>query len=1018
MMIFLFFLSAIIIIIITITIIYFFLFSYPFSKSKGLSKHYIHKHVMMPRKDKRKGDCCGRFEASSDGYYCKICDFFFHKTCVESSQSINHPSHLMHSLTLQDRQDHYSCTLCRRHMENLIYSCEECGFHTDLHCAMYPPPDVIDNSETHGHKLTFYKWALEYYCYAKCGSIGEGASYSCDECGLTFHSGCVDHPLKPNRSSEVKHPLEVNHSHHPLHPLKLLKGVERPNYCDGTCRLCGKEIGDKLFYHCSSCNFTVDMRCVVSPPAPSLLNLKAHDHQLNLIPRLISFTCNACGLKGDRSPYVCIQCGFMVHQDCLDFPRLININRHDHRVSRTSLIGVVDSVCGVCRKKVDWTCGGFSCHKCPGYIVHSKCATRQDVWNGKELEGIPEETEDTEPYVRIDDNTIQHFSHKEHNLRFNKGCILREEDRWCSACTQPIYPKSFYGCMDCDFFLHKKCAELPKRKRHALHNDWLSLVTSEDDLFYCSACYVRSNGFKYQGEGAFSYVKLDVRCCSIYEPFDHPSHPQHPLYLLSPHDDGICNGCKRFQFKVLRCIEDKCGFVLDVKCATLPQVVNHRVEDHALTLCYGEEAEGKYWCDICEKELNPKKWFYTNKDHETSLHTECVFGDLTAFMPGKRGEYWYNHFEVVLNNSMSRPYCNQCKSRCMFPIMLRLFNGTLDSYICSYDCLDRFPVGDRGWTRMEIFRKAETVRLRSYHDKYLLAEDDEESVNQDRDGRSMNARWTVEIVEEANVIRLKSCFGKYLTASNIPMFLGMTGKKVTQTLPRRLDSSTEWEPVREGVQVRLKTRYGQYLRANGGLPPWRNSITHDIPHRTTTQDWVLWDIDILESRKKKTPPVDAPPPAAASPPPMAASPPAFTPLPPPPPPPELLMERKDDYDEPHSPEGFSLKSPRFSKTETVDRVSSPVRADGRLIYYRVADNDQNVDESAKEELFCFKGMGLEELKQKLEEETGLSGISICSKNPLNGKLYPLRLHLPPNNTKMHVVLIPSSSKGDDAASTS
>uniref|UniRef100_A0A0D3DC43 AAA+ ATPase domain-containing protein n=1 Tax=Brassica oleracea var. oleracea TaxID=109376 RepID=A0A0D3DC43_BRAOL len=63
-------------------------------------------------------------------------------------------------------------------------------------------------------------------------------------------------------------------------------------------------------------------------------------------------------------------------------------------------------------------------------------------------------------------------------------------------------------------------------------------------------------------------------------------------------------------------------------------------------------------------------------------------------------------------------------------------------------------------------------------------------------------------------------------------------------------------------------------------------------------------------------------------------------------------------------------------------------------------------ERAKEELLCFKGMGPEELKQKLEEETALNYISICSKNPLNGIL---RLHLPPNNTKMNVVLFPSSS---------
>ncbi|RHN41155.1 hypothetical protein MtrunA17_Chr8g0363011 [Medicago truncatula] len=46
------------------------------------------------------------------------------------------------------------------------------------------------------------------------------------------------------------------------------------------------------------------------------------------------------------------------------------------------------------------------------------------------------------------------------------------------------------------------------------------------------------------------------------------------------------------------------------------------------------------------------------------------------------------------------------------------------------------------------------------------------------------------------------------------------GQKVIQTLPRRLDSSVEWE----GAQVKLKTRYGNFLRGNGGLLPWRNSV--------------------------------------------------------------------------------------------------------------------------------------------------------------------------------------------------
>ncbi|XP_058187556.1 uncharacterized protein LOC131304355 [Rhododendron vialii] len=284
---------------------------------------------------------------------------------------------------------------------------------------------------------------------------------------------------------------------------------------------------------------------------------------------------------------------------------------------------------------------------------------------------------------------------------------------------------------------------------------------------------------------------------------------------------------------------------------------------------------------------------------------------------------------------------------------------------------------------MEMFQKAKTVRLRSHHDKYLLAEEDQESVCQDRQGSIQRAKWTVEFVDGVDgVVRLRSCYGKYLTATDEQFLLGVTGRRVCQTLPRKLDSKVDWEPIRDGFQVRLKTRYGNYLRANGGLPPWRNSITHDIPHRHT--DWIMWEVDIVELRPEQ------PPPQLASPPPVRS---------------DSLSES-----EPSSP-SFHLRTPRSSKLESSDSIGgTSAKSEGRVIYYSVVEDDVKIEEGREEPSFHFKGHGLEELTAKLEEETGLEDVIVCLRNRLNGKLYPLRLDLPPNNATMHIVVVPSSSK--------
>ncbi|CAE6133170.1 unnamed protein product [Arabidopsis arenosa] len=486
-------------------------------ESEGVSLPLIHKHLMMPwDNDLQKGDCCGRFGFSSGGYCCKRCDSFFHRKCVDvSSKSIEHPSHSIHTLKLQSKLLYLNlykiCDLCGKRIVNLLYGCKICDFNVDLYCAKYPPPEVIDISETHHHKLTLFKKLTVFNCDAnKCGKPGLEFPYKCHECDLAFHVDCVWNPPEPEYPSE-------------------------------------------------------------------------------------------------------------------------------------------------------------------------------DVWNGEELEGIPEEIEDTEPYVVNDDNTIQHFSHKEHDLRFHVNGLFWEENKRCSACSHPICLQSFYGCIDCDFMLHQSCANYPRKKWHVLHNDRLTLVTSKDGVFWCQACGRMSNGFMYKcGD-----TRLDVLCGSVSEPFVHPSHPHHPLYYIPSVEEKKCNGCNNSTSRVLTCIESGCGFVLCFHCATLPQVVKHRVDDHPLSLCYGEKASGKYWCDICEKETSPSTWFYTCKDHRASLHTKCVLGDFPGLMPRSTVKLDSRSFEVVLNTSVSRPFCRVCESHCMYPIVLKML-GISDRYICSLDCIRRF----------------------------------------------------------------------------------------------------------------------------------------------------------------------------------------------------------------------------------------------------------------------------------------------------------------------------------------
>jgi hypothetical protein len=160
---------------------------------------------------------------------------------------------------------------------------------------------------------------------------------------------------------------------------------------------------------------------------------------------------------------------------------------------------------------------------------------------------------------------------------------------------------------------------------------------------------------------------------------------------------------------------------------------------------------------------------------------------------------------------------------------------------------------------MEVFERAATVRLKSIHGRFLWADGNRKSVSQTGDSRDVATVWKVEQVTVGAAVRFKSVHDLYLAETDFAYILGLTGKKVIQSYSSKADSAVEWQPISQGKYVKLKTRRGTFLRANGVmLPGYRNSVTHDVPESPATQSWILWEVQVVESIPRKSPVEEAP----------------------------------------------------------------------------------------------------------------------------------------------------------------
>ncbi|XP_042021040.1 uncharacterized protein LOC121768574 [Salvia splendens] len=432
--------------------------------------------------------------------------------------------------------------------------------------------------------------------------------------------------------------------HHPSHPEHQLLFLRRS--CSFKCDACGTTGAKGSSYACTtpSCQYWIHLRCA---SLPHIIQRGDHHHSLSLsfhVPRQYlryHYRCEVC--RKELIPkdwiYHCELCSYAFHLTCT-FTRYIPTTRekgiivfpiNDVAVGE-NLIGAFLRRQGVdthslipYQDDVDYE---FHHHKL--MLVSSSSSSFQE-----EEEENGDDDDDEEDYT------------------------CRKSELICDGCITPIFlkqtssssggggssSKDYYYYMrcsikSCKYYLHLTCFHMPRRLSSLplidIH-DHSFLLQSGDKLkpwewTFCSVCSIPTNGLYYVCTKCYDF-KVDIKCASMPETIYHTAHPNHPLNLLTLQDTlrrrlDSCDGCGHLiwhGYNSYAC--GSCDFIVHFKCAGLPASTTRPTWDKHHPLLFMHDATlnrpGDFYCNQCEKLMNPKDWKYHCRSCDISFHPEC-----------------------------------------------------------------------------------------------------------------------------------------------------------------------------------------------------------------------------------------------------------------------------------------------------------------------------------------------------------------------------------------------------------
>ncbi|XP_017976577.1 PREDICTED: uncharacterized protein LOC18600247 [Theobroma cacao] len=418
-------------------------------------------------------------------------------------------------------------------------------------------------------------------------TVESGPRLGCSQCEDIYHDGCVFSALP---DQEIVHPFHHEHSlylcdqmhfdatelkfvkiHHEdhIHPLVLIENHSyKPE--QAVCYCCSEPLVDSIFV-CIDCKFYLHKNCV-SPVKISHPCHRKHSLLLHVAAAFEPVFCKVCQRTESRQLfYRCSPCNFNLHTECVSPSPFVDNASHEHPF--TCLLRHQSFICDACGTQGD--CAPYHCHTC-NLLVHKECIS------------LPRRFKIT----------------RHHHLLYHTYFLEEHEfKKWdCKICHNEVNAEhGSYNCSLCNYVVHVNCAN------DVADLDGLIMTRSKDKR----PC--KNSAFLFDESISFIVIKeVEFEGHKIAKEIRHFSHV-HDLALTGEiGDDKRCDGCMlSISTSSYGC--SLCDFFLHKSCAELPREKHHWLHEHPFKLssdtifkcnwCHHESSGLSYYCGKCDMNL-------------------------------------------------------------------------------------------------------------------------------------------------------------------------------------------------------------------------------------------------------------------------------------------------------------------------------------------------------------------------------------------------------------------------------